>query len=354
MQSFTVEERTNSALGSGADKSMLFSESKEWVLAGDDPASVEHMIVHSRNLSEKAWNEDNEDALVEIHATLASWYDQAFNVPADHRDAIKMPTSLYAAQKYFEEKILENEIAQIDEYALDAIPKSGKEYVTWLRQLISNHPARLHEYYSTYLKDKSTLEDLQDFLLQETSLDPRFDDVLALMQVGTTGQTKMEIAQNYWDEMGNGDDALVHTKLFSTVLKSAGVDVESRKDDLYYESNVCGNLSVLMALHRANFYKAVGYFGVTEYLAPSRFKHVVAAWERLGLPHEDIEYHRLHIRIDTVHANAWFQKVIAPLVDECPANGKDIAIGALIRLNTSGRYLDRLLSEAKMRSNIAQ
>jgi len=340
----------NDDSNSGAISSILFKKGDEWVVVGDDQKSINHMIEYSQQLAQWAWEQDDEAALIEIHEKLASWYNDAFNVPVDHRNAAQQAISLYAAQKLFEKKVLENEISQIDLSVLRDAPRTGKEFVTWLRQQISSHPARLHEYYSTYLKDYSTLEDLQDFLLQETSLDPRFDDVLALMQVGTSGNTKMEIAQNYWDEMGNGDHAQVHSKLFSTVLKSAGIDLPARKNDLYHESNVCGNISVLMALHRSNFYKAVGYFGVTEFLAPSRFKHVVAAWERLGLPSEDIEYHRLHIRIDTVHANAWFNNVVAPLVDENPANGFDIALGALIRLNTSDRYLDKLLYEAKKRS----
>lgn len=332
------------------DSNFHFDIPQNWIEEGDDLSTIEKMINISKKLSYMAWDENNKDALEEIHKTLSKWYDHFFNIPLDCRDTVTWPSSNYAAQKYFENKILTHEVAKVDESILDTIPTDGEEYVSWLRRQISDHPARLHPYYSTYLRDHASLEDLQDFLLQETTLDPRFDDVLAMMQVGTSGQTKMEMAQNFWDEMGNGEDAMVHSSMFTTVLNAAGVDPKDRKDDMYLESNICGNLSVFMAMHRSNFYKAVGYFGVTEYLAPSRFKHVLSAWERLNLAPEDIEYHRLHIRIDTVHANAWFNKVVLPLVNSCPSNGRDIAIGAFIRLNTSGNYLDRLLKEAKLRS----
>ncbi len=82
---------------------------------------------------------------------------------------------------------------------------------------------------------------------------------------------------------------------------------------------------------------------MTEYLAPRRFKHVVKAWKRNGLPEAGIVYHDLHIGIDTVHAKAWLNKVIAPLIDRDPRLGEEIALGAFIRMNSSQRYLDQLL-----------
>jgi hypothetical protein len=109
------------------------------------------------------------------------------------------------------------------------------------------------------------------------------------------------------------------------------------------EARAAGNLSACMALVRRHRYKALGYFGVTEYLTPRRFKHVVAAWKRNELPLAGIEYHQAHIEIDAQHAHGWMQNVIAPMIEEQPSAGREIAMGALIRLNSSQRYLDAIL-----------
>lgn len=120
------------------------------------------------------------------------------------------------------------------------------------------------------------------------------------MQMGRTGGEKMEIAANYWDEMGNGDAELVHTSLFSQALESIGADPAFIRDSFMLEAGICGNLSACLGLARRHYYKAVGYFGVTEYLAPRRFRCVVDTWRRLGLHEVGITYHDLHIGIDAV------------------------------------------------------
>jgi len=63
-------------------------------------------------------------------------------------------------------------------------------------------------------------------------VDGRFDDLLAMMQVGTSGPAKMEIAGNFWDEMGNGNDAEVHTHLFNNIFKVFDIDDEELERSL--------------------------------------------------------------------------------------------------------------------------
>ena len=46
-----------------------------------------------------------------------------------------------------------------------------------------------------------------------------FDDLVALAQVGTRGEVKMEMASNYWDEMGRGKTHAVHTHLFHRLIE---------------------------------------------------------------------------------------------------------------------------------------
>jgi hypothetical protein len=182
---------------------------------------------------------------------------------------------------------------------------------------------------------------LKYFLQQESTIDARFDDFLALLQTGSDGGVKMEIASNYWDEMGNGDLDKMHTAMFVRTLESLGL--QPGDGDLAVEALACGNLALLLSLRRKHFYKAIGYFAATEFLTPSRFTHVLSAWRRHGLPPDAAEYHTAHISIDARHAYNWLANVISPVVDRIPNAGEDIARGTWYRLNTSQRYLDMLL-----------
>jgi pyrroloquinoline quinone (PQQ) biosynthesis protein C len=285
-----------------------------------------------------------------LHTNLARIYDRLFRVEDVHEQFSVLDPLSFKILNVFEERILRHEESCLPRDFARDMPSDGTNYVEWLLRLINSHQARKHVYFSQFLPHQATREDLEDFFIQETTLDPRFDDALALLQVGTQGRTKMEIAKNYWDEMGNGTPSQVHTTMFARALDALGITPEKIKTHVYLESLICGNLSLMMTLHRHRFYKAIGYFGVTEYLAPARFTQVVNAWTRNHLDPRDVEYHRAHIRIDAQHATAWFYDVIRPRVDISPANGLEIAKGALIRLESSKRYLDVLLAKAQARS----
>jgi hypothetical protein len=146
---------------------------------------------------------------------------------------------------------------------------SSKSFIRWLLKIIQTHPAYSHPFYTHFMRKEATRADLRLWLAQESTLDQRFDDVLANLQVGTNGHVKMEVAKNYWDEMGNGDMAKVHTHLFGQLLDELEVTPSYITSILFPASLLTGNLSSCLSLHRHLFYEALGFFGVVEYLAPS-------------------------------------------------------------------------------------
>lgn len=196
-----------------------------------------------------------------------------------------------------------------------------------------------HPYYHEFIRNQADESDLRNYVMQESVVDGRFDDLLAMMQVGTAGAAKMEIASNFWDEMGNGDHAQVHTTLFNKIFEVFEIPDEELERSLTANSLLNGNLAVLLCRYRALYPEAVGYLGMTEWMAPDRFVQVVHAWERLGLPDVGIVYHRLHITIDSQHAQGWFHNVVLPAA-ESPRMRRAIARGILWRLNSSATYLD--------------
>ncbi|MDH6114558.1 hypothetical protein P3T36_000958 [Kitasatospora sp. MAP12-15] len=298
-----------------------------------------------RELAKQAYQDGNNPAaLAELHRCLELVYDRDFSGVAITEVDHELQPILRDMAAVLENAMLAYERGRIAEESISGYPVTGPEYVRWLKAAVSDHPAGRHPLYHEHLAEHGSQEDLRLLLAQETNLDPRFDDILAAMQTGRSGREKMEIAANYWDEMGNGDLTQVHTVLFSQALSAIGADAEFIRESFLLEAGVSGNLSACLALSRRHYYKAVGYFGVTEYLAPRRFRCVVDAWRRHDLDEVGIVYHDLHIGVDAGHAAGWFKNVVGPLVESDPRIGRDIALGAMIRLNTSKDYLDALLT----------
>jgi hypothetical protein len=316
----------------------------EWSSANADYSFREKMHGGCQALLRDAYQSDNRSALARLHEVLVFIYEQDFGINSSSRADCETQPILRDIAATLERGMLEYECRSIPEQTINSYPRSGFEYARWLRKFISVHRASAHPLYNVYMLDKADAGDLKFFLAQETNLDPRFDDILALIQVGTRGGEKMEIANNYYDEMGNGKPEEVHAHMFNAALQELGIDESYVHGNMLLEGRISGNLSACLALSRRHYYKAIGYFGVTEYLAPRRFKNFVAAWRRNGLPEAGIKYHDMHIKVDAGHARGWFENVIRPLIEKDASLGREIALGAMIRLNSSERYLDALLT----------
>src|SRR5437588_3426946 len=81
---------------------------------------------------------------------------------------------------------------------------------------------RLPDLYK-WLAQRASRDDVVQFLALEGGPDAGFDDLVAACQIGLSGAPKMELAVNYWDEMGNGDPAAVHTTLHDQLVEAIGM-----------------------------------------------------------------------------------------------------------------------------------
>lgn len=235
---------------------------------------------------------------------------------------------------------------QIEAGLLEDAPSEPTEYLSWLKGIARAHPAFKHPYYTEFIKERAGSDELRTYVIQESLVDGRFDDLLALMQVGTAGASKMEIAGNYWDEMGNGIPEQVHTRLFNQIYEVFDVQPSDIEKEMTAGDLETGNLAVMLCRYRRFYPEAVGFLGMTEWLAPDRFKNVVHAWERAGLPESGIEYHRLHVTIDSRHAAGWFHNVVIPSARSSYMR-RGIARGTIWRLNSSARLLDERLAKVE-------
>jgi len=247
--------------------------------------------------------------------------------------------ALHEITRLLEEATIAAQDADLEPGVLDTLPTEPRAYLSWIKRTAKDHRVYKHEYYRNFIHNHATADDLRNYVIQESVVDGRFDDLLAMMQVGTAGAAKLEIAANFWDEMGNGDRDQVHTYLFNKIFEVFEVDEDELERSLTANALLSGNLAVLLCRYRQFYAEAVGFLGMTEWLVPDRFVHVLHAWDRLGLPQEGVVYHRLHVTIDSQHAQGWFHNVVLPAAQSAHMR-RGIARGTLWRLNSSARYLD--------------
>ena len=64
------------------------------------------------------------------------------------------------------------------------------------------------------------------FLTQEVAGEAGFDDLLALTQVKMPVTAKLEMARNYWDEMGRGRETAMHGPLLERLASYLEIDAQ--------------------------------------------------------------------------------------------------------------------------------
>jgi pyrroloquinoline quinone (PQQ) biosynthesis protein C len=295
-----------------------------------------------RRLNERSLSGDG-DAFYHQQLLLSRIYALVLSIP--EATTAEGSVVVHEVTRLLEGATIEAENRWIAPGQLDEAPTDPKAYLSWLKTLARGHRVFKHPYYGDFIRNHATTEDLRSYVIQESVVDGRFDDLLAMMQVGTSGKAKMEVAENFWDEMGNGNADEVHTHLFNKIFEVFEITKDQLDSALTANALLSGNLAVLVSRYRSLYPEAVGLLGMTEWLVPDRFVQVVNAWERLGLPDVGIVYHRLHITVDAQHAAGWFHNVVVPAA-ESEYMRRGIARGTLWRLNSSARYLDERLLTA--------
>lgn len=304
------------------------------------PHDVDELSV----LLERAYGAGDRDAFKTVQRMLAKIHSRAFEIPDRVNPRLSPIRDDIDIALRIEERMLAHEDAFIDMAECPDVSRGGAEFVRGLKVLVRAHPANRHPFYIEFLPETASVSDIAYYLTQESALDPRFDDFIALMQIGMAVGPKLELAANYWDEMGNGAQARVHTVMFDEALNEVGATPQYIEKNLSASALECGNLSALLALRKPLVYRAIGSFAVTEFLFPRRCSQLLEAWQRNALSAHGIEYHREHIGIDARHASGFFRNVIIPLVEDKPEIAPEVYWGALARLNSSQRYLDEIMT----------
>lgn len=236
-----------------------------------------------------------------------------------------------------ERAFVEAERHQVHARAATA-PTGPEAFVRWFEDLKEHGPGQGDPLFP-WLAEHATPEQLHWFLQQEVAGEAGFDDLVALTQIKMPVTAKLELARNYWDEMGRGNPDGMHGPMLETLAQT--LELSASTEEVVWEAIALGNLMVALAENREYAFHSVGALGAIELTAPTRVGHVNAALQRVGVPANARHYFALHATLDVKHSEAWDREVLATLVAAQPKVATAIAEGALMRLTAGQRCFER-------------
>jgi len=219
-----------------------------------------------------------------------------------------------------------------------AVPTDADGFIAWFEHLKEVGPGQGDPLFP-WLAEEASADQLQWFFEQEAAGEAGFDDLVALTQVKVPVQAKLELARNYWDEMGRGQREGMHGPMLDALVETLAVDPVI--ENTVWESLALANAMTAMAVNRRYAWHSVGALGVIELTAPGRSALVAKGLKRIGLSNKERRYFDLHAVLDVKHSADWNREALRPLVSEDPRRATAIAEGALIRLNCGLRCFER-------------
>ena len=227
-----------------------------------------------------------------------------------------------------------------------AAPSDPEGFVAWFEELKETGPGQGDPLFP-WLAQHATRNQLRWFFEQEAAGEAGFDDLVALTQVKLPPRAKLELARNYWDEMGRGQARGMHGPMLDELVGVLAVNPQI--ETTVWESLALANAMTAMATNRHYSWHSVGALGVIELTAPGRSALVAKGLRRIGLSDRERRYFDLHAVLDLKHSAEWNREAIVPLVEEDPRRARAMAEGALIRLACGkrcfARYRQRLWSD---------
>lgn len=217
-------------------------------------------------------------------------------------------------------------------------PHDPDGLIRWYEDLRETGPGQDDPLFP-WLAETASLAEMRWFIVQEIGGEAGFEDLVALTQIRFSTTAKLELARNYWDEMGRGNRKGMHGPLLTDLGTALGV--RAAVDTTVWESLALTNMMVALAANRRYAYQSIGALGVIEMTAPGRAVHVTRGLQRLRVSPRASHYFALHAVLDVKHSAAWNREIIHSIVAEEPRAATAIAEGALLRLTCGERCFRR-------------
>ncbi len=254
------------------------------------------------------------------------------------------PEAVSAERFEDDRRMLRLEIGFLEELRQEVMPEASEAptdpdgFIAWFENLKATGPGQ-HDRLFPWLAEQAGRDELRWFLSQEAAGEAGFDDLVAMTQVKLPARAKLELARNYWDEMGRGNAKGMHGPMLGQLVDI--LELDTRIENTVWESLALANAMTAMATSRFFAWHSVGALGVIELTAPDRSAHTAKGLRRIGLSGSERRYFDLHAVLDIKHSRDWNDEAIWPLVAEDPRRATAMAEGALIRLRCGERCFER-------------
>jgi Iron-containing redox enzyme len=275
-----------------------------------------------------------------VQQQLARWNGERLSprLPADDwRVTMERDQPMLALEAEFIQRLR----AEASDRAAEA-PSDADGFIAWCDALEQTGPGQDDPLFE-WLAEVADLDQMRWYLRQEAAGEAGFDDLTGYTQVKLPQRIKLELARNYWDEMGRGNAKGMHGPMLERLVEH--LRLEPAIEQTVWESLALANAMTAMATRRDHAWHALGALGVIELTAPGRSAAVAAGLKRLGVPAKARSYFDLHATLDVKHSIAWNAEAIAPAVAEDPRRARAIAEGAVIRLTCGARCFERYRRE---------
>ena len=262
-----------------------------------------------------------------LHVGLAHWNRR--------RLAVQTPTPDWTLDLARDHQMLRLEGAFVEAFRAHVaplvarVPTDPDGFIAWFEALRDEGPGQWDPLFD-WLATDADLAQMKWFLTQEAAGEAGFDDLVALTQVKLPTRPKLELARNYWDEMGRGNVGGMHGPMLERTV--AGLELAPTIAGTCWQSLCLANTLSALATTRRYVYQSIGALGVVELTAPTRVASVADGLKRLGCSAEQRKYFVLHAQLDIEHSRAWNAEALVPLVEQDPACARYIAEGAIMRL----------------------
>ncbi|NVN10372.1 iron-containing redox enzyme family protein [Nguyenibacter vanlangensis] len=220
-----------------------------------------------------------------------------------------------------------------------------------IKTLWREHAGHNHAVFD-FMKTEATRQQIIKYFTTDYALNMRFYDLIVLSLVGIDEDVRMEVAHNFWDEMGQGNPARTHVRLYRDLLEHLDIQdtPEAFVDALGWAGLSGYNLLLYFAFNRREYFRSIGALAITELSDPEQYAKLLAGCRRVGIGTDRpsvLDYYSEHVEVDALHGDGWIDNVIVPILKRYPGEARAVLEGAAMRLNSSQAYWDWQLAEMK-------
>jgi len=322
----------------------------------ESKSSIDHYItddvtefIESRfSFIEKALVQNNPNAHKELHCCLYRIYIHWFKAPWEKHNLDSSHLYISKIRKRLEKIWDESSKEYYSEY-LDLIPDELENYFAWIKQFVLNHESGVSHPLFKFLETEANKDQMIEFIRQESPFDLHFSDILSYLPPGIYGHPRVEIAENFWDESGNGEVGKTHHRLRTDLMKTLNLELKQcyRPEEYCWEQIALANLYFKNVLDRKSIPLVLGAMLGTEMAVPGRMNFVALGLQRVGLKKEELKYVSEHMVVDVLHAQGWQDNVVQPIIEDHPELKNIITQGLLLRLSYAKKVCDRMLLHLK-------